>query len=287
METKNYYRNLRRNKLIFGGLVIVAGIVLFGLNFGFIPQAWKPILFSWQMLLVLGGIVVLFHAKFFRGIILLLAGGFFLIPDFYRAYPEYFGWASENFVQIYWPLLLIAGGVMLIIYWLLPNKYRCSHRSHYFYGGKRHFDYHYSYDDAGHTCDSEDSGEGKESDSDARKSKNRKGTSGVLNKDVIFAGSDEIFLDEVFNGGSLNAVFGGINLDLRRTTLPEGETVLDINAVFGGVNLYVPSTWLVDVRTDAIAGGFTDSRPPNTPNMDLTRKLIITGSFVFGGGEMR
>ncbi|MDR0835510.1 MAG: cell wall-active antibiotics response protein [Tannerella sp.] len=260
METKNYYRNHLRNKLIFGGLVIAVGIVLFGLNFGFIPKVWKPIIFSWQMLIILWGIIELFYAKFFKGIALLLVGGFFLIPHFYRAFPECFGWASENFVQIYWPLLLVAGGVILIVYWLLPEKYKKRYHWFYCHDGRYHFK--------------------------ASKSKKYEKKNGALEKDIIFAGSDQILLDEVFNGGEINIVFGGLNLDLRRTTLSEGETHLELNVVFGGIKLYVPNDWFVEISTDNVAGGFADNRFADRENMDKSRKLIIGGSLVFSGIEL-
>jgi hypothetical protein len=281
METiKNYHRNHFRNKLIFGSLLIVIGAILLGLNFDYIPQVWKPILFSWQMLVILCGVIALFHAAFFKGIILLLLGGFFLAPHFYAACPEHFGWASENFVQTYWPLLLILGGIMLIIYWLLPEKCKKNCR---FNGEKHPFGFHL-YSSATHKCNC---GDNCTCNSDEKKSRSRRKCNCMLDKNVIFAGNDEIFLDEVFNGGEINVVFGGMELDLRRTTLPEGETYLEINTVFGGVTVFVPSTWSVDVRTDAIAGGFMDTRPRDTANIDATRKLVITGSFVFGGGEVR
>jgi predicted membrane protein len=285
METKNYRRNHPRNKLIFGSLVITVGIVLFGLNFGFIPQAWKPILFSWQMLVILWGIVELFYMKFFKAIILLLVGGFFLIPDFYRIYPEYFRWTSENFVQIYWPLLLVAGGIIFIIYWLLPEKHRRNHHWYHSHGGRRHFEF-YSYDKAGRKSDCEDNSMDEKFGSDAQESESYGKSNRTLDKNVIFAGSDQIFLDDVFTGGEINTVFGGMNLDLRRTALPEGETHLEINIVFGGINIYAPNTWLIEIRTDNVCAGFVDNRCVNRENVDNSRKLIIRGSLVFGGGEI-
>ncbi|MDR3266976.1 MAG: LiaF-related protein [Tannerella sp.] len=298
MKTRNFYRNYLRNKLIFGGLVITVGIVLFGLNFGFIPKLLKPILFSWQMLIILLGIVELFRTRFFRGIILLLVGGFFLIPNFYKAIPEYFAWASEDFVRIYWPLLLIAGGIILIIYWLLPEKYKryhhCYHfhgnRRHHFHGDKRHhwnYSYDYSYDNAECKSDCKDNGEDEKCNSDAQSSESYKKGSGRLDKNVVFASCDEIYLDEVFTGGEINAVFGNVELDLRRTTLSEGETRLEINDVFGSIELYVPSTWYIEIHLDNVCAGSNDSRHINPDNVDKTRKLIITGSVVFGNCEIR
>jgi len=107
-----------------------------------------------------------------------------------------------------------------------------------------------------------------------------------FSKNSVFGNGEHIVLDPEFKGGDLNAVFGGITLDLRRTTLQEGETVLEVNAVFGGITIYVPVDWYVETHLDAVFGGFQDNRMPKEP-LDTTRKLIITGSCVFGGGELR
>ena len=93
-------------------------------------------------------------------------------------------------------------------------------------------------------------------------------------------------LDPEFKGGDMNAVFGGISLDLRRTNLPVGETRLEVNAVFGGITIFVPSDWYVETHLDSVFGGFKDNRVPKEP-LDTTKKLIIVGSCVFGGGELR
>jgi predicted membrane protein len=107
-----------------------------------------------------------------------------------------------------------------------------------------------------------------------------------FSKNSVFGSGDHIVLDPEFKGGELNAVFGGLTLDLRRTNLPVGETRLDINAVFGGITVFVPADWLVETHLDSVFGGFQDNRMPKEP-IDTTKKLIITGSCVFGGGELR
>jgi predicted membrane protein len=278
METKNHYQKHIRNKLIFGGVIIAIGAVLLGLNFGLIPQSVKPILISWQALIVLWGVVSLFRARFFKGIILLAAGGFFLVPRLQTAFPEQFAWAGNDFLHTYYPLLLIAGGVLLIIYWLLPDKCRKN----------RHF-WHYSYVKTGHECTCGDNCTCEKCNCEkcnCEKDKKSKKCNCTLDKNVIFAGSDEIYLEEVFRGGEINTIFGGVNLDLRRTTLPEGETVLELNAVLGGIKLYVPNTWYVEIRANNVCAGFVDNRDVVPENIDKTRKLIIVGSFVCGGGEI-
>ncbi|MDR1886348.1 MAG: cell wall-active antibiotics response protein, partial [Prevotellaceae bacterium] len=78
----------------------------------------------------------------------------------------------------------------------------------------------------------------------------------------------------------------GIELDLRKAYLPEGDTLLNIEAIFGGISLFVPDNWLLDVQVESILGGIDDSRRI-TDVIDTSRRLIIKGSVVFGGVEIR
>jgi len=76
-----------------------------------------------------------------------------------------------------------------------------------------------------------------------------------------------------------------MTIDLRRTSLPPGDTYLEVNAIFGGVSLYIPGDWNVVTQIDAVFGGFEDRRKVTEP-VDNTRRLIIDGTCIFGGGEI-
>ena len=94
-------------------------------------------------------------------------------------------------------------------------------------------------------------------------------------------------LEPDFKGGEINAVFGGLTLDLRHTNLAEGTSRLEVNAVFGGVTVIIPNDWFVETNIDAVFGGFEDKRQIKVTNYNSERKLVITGACVFGGGELR
>jgi hypothetical protein len=115
---------------------------------------------------------------------------------------------------------------------------------------------------------------------------NYEGPIGSFSKNSVFGGGEHIVLEPEFKGGELNAVFGGMTLNLRHTNLPEGVTRLEVNAVFGGVTIIVPEDWMVETHLDSVFGGFEDKRLVKIPQ-DNGRKLIITGACVFGGGEIR
>lgn len=89
-----------------------------------------------------------------------------------------------------------------------------------------------------------------------------------------------------FDGGSLTALLGGVEVDLRDAALPEDGATLEVTAIMGGVTLMVPETWTVDERVMAILGGFDDSRR-RRPATTGAPTLTITGLVLLGGGEIK
>jgi len=164
-------------------------------------------------------------------------------------------------------LLLIAAGILIISGKIFGTKWGCDDWSRHNHRHHHHYRHHHRYQGPNDQKTWTTNSEG-------------------FSKNSVFGSGEHIVLDPEFKGGELNAVFGGISLDLRRTNLPVGDTVLDVNAVFGGITIYVPDDWYVETHLDAVFGGFQDNRLPKEP-LDVTKKLIITGSCVFGGGELR
>lgn len=87
-------------------------------------------------------------------------------------------------------------------------------------------------------------------------------------------------------GGTIQNSFGGTVIDLRRTTLPEGETFLDIDCTFGGIEIYVPSDWKVVFRCTTCLGGCQDKRFGGGM-IDQNRILVIRGDLTFGGIDIK
>lgn len=252
--------NHQSKKFLFGMLVILAGVVLLGANFGWIQPAIKTVVFSWPMILIVIGLFQISHRSYFSAFVLFGVGVFFLLPELAVAYPALFPGIGSNFKEAYWPLLLIFAGVFILLQLIFPNKWNKLHNQ-----WNRRFE--------------EDWKERKIENYGSKTDKD-------FDKNVVFGSVEHIFLDEVLPSGEINAVFGGITLDLRKTKLGEGDTHLEINAVFGGITLFIPADWYVVTKFDSIFGGFSDKRAPQEPT-DKTRRLIIKGSCVFGGGEIR
>ena len=112
----------------------------------------------------------------------------------------------------------------------------------------------------------------------------------TLDEAIVFGGIERRITSQDFQGGRVNAVFGGVEIDLTEANIQSEEAILEINAVFGGVELRVPYTWQVAFRGSPIFGGITDkthTRPAAGPNDPKPKILVLTGSVVFGGIEVK
>jgi predicted membrane protein len=114
----------------------------------------------------------------------------------------------------------------------------------------------------------------------------REEISGEFSKKVVFGRGEYTVIETEFTGGKLEAVFSGIELDLRKAILPESDIYIDTNAVFSGIILQLPQNLIVDVIVDTTLGGINDNRK-YTGNVDTSKRLIITGSITLSGIEIR
>jgi predicted membrane protein len=110
---------------------------------------------------------------------------------------------------------------------------------------------------------------------------------GYIIEDNVFSGTKKRVIHQEFKGGQINCIFGGSEIDLTQTVLAEGTNELEINAIFGGITLVIPSDWKVIIKTTSIFGGFTDKRWHVKEPSDSLRILVVKGSTIFGGGEIK
>jgi predicted membrane protein len=80
----------------------------------------------------------------------------------------------------------------------------------------------------------------------------------LLNEVAIFGGIERRITTQDFQGGSVTAIFGGVELDMSEANMQKEEATLDVNAVFGGVEIRVPDSWQVVSRGAPIFGGYVD-----------------------------
>ncbi len=99
-------------------------------------------------------------------------------------------------------------------------------------------------------------------------------------------------------GGSYFAFMGGIEMDLTRAELPEGETVLDLTAIMGGIEVKIPGDMAVIYEGSAVLGGvsFKDQEDGGIiasrkieQNIDKLngRRVRIQARAIMGGVEIK
>lgn len=118
-------------------------------------------------------------------------------------------------------------------------------------------------------------------------------TSSDINDDriddvAIFGGSKRVLHSKNFQGGTITSIFGGSEIDLSECELAQGENYIDVLAIFGGTTILVPKDWKVIVNVFPLFGGFS-IKGRKDPNIDYdpTKALIIKGTVIFGGGEVK
>lgn len=100
-------KGMQRKSLVFGLLVMGAGLAWLLHNFGLIGEGTWDVIWSWQMLLIAIGIInVANHGSKSFGWILIAVGGFFMISEYYDL--------PVTFQRAFWPALLIVIGLFLI-----------------------------------------------------------------------------------------------------------------------------------------------------------------------------
>lgn len=102
----------------------------------------------------------------------------------------------------------------------------------------------------------------------------------------LFSGSELVSQSQEFEGGSVTAIFGGAEIDLRDVSLSEKGAALDLTTVFGGISIIVPRDVHVEVTGVPIFGGWENKvKQPVEKNSNLP-SLHIKCVTVFGGVEI-
>ena len=235
--------------MLLAFLLIALGLLMIGFNTELLNPVWKSFFLSWQMLLFVLGAISISRSHFIWGIILSAAGMFFLIEKATVIYPNVIRY--EHFTATFWPVVLIVLGITTVLSFFIRPQKCC----------RRHYKGNWKDDYIPYENENND---------------------GKINFRFLFSGTEQVILDPVFKGGTIEATFGGLQLDLRRTSLAEGKTTLYINAVFGGIEIAAPNNWDIEIISKTFAGGVSDTRFKNL-DTDHSRQLILIAKCTFGG----
>lgn len=207
-------------------------------------------MFSWQMLLIALGVFLSFRNGFRSGpgLILILIGGLNMLYSFF---PEMID------RRMIWPMVLMAVGLFLIF------KPRRRHRTV-----------------------PEPATATPQSDSLLYLDESTGTNEDVLECTSIFGGLKKNIFSKNFKGGEVVNILGGTDLNLSQADI-QGTVILDVTQVFGGTKIIVPPHWDVKPEMAAIFAGIEDKRHLQQTTTDRSKVLLIKGTTVFGGIEVK
>jgi hypothetical protein len=107
-----------------------------------------------------------------------------------------------------------------------------------------------------------------------------------VNAFVMFGGANARNESTSFLGGSVTAIFGGAEVDLRGAQLAAEGGQLDVTAAFGGVEITVPSGWPVHVTGLPIFGGWENKTQLSAEKSAVGPGLKVNCFAAFGGIEV-
>jgi len=108
----------------------------------------------------------------------------------------------------------------------------------------------------------------------------------VLDSTAVFGHVKKVIVSKNFRGGEIVAVMGGAEIDFSQADI-KGRVRLEATNIMGGTKLIIPPTWDVQSEMVAVFGGVDDKRDVHSLNIDPTKVLILEGTCLFGGLEIK
>lgn len=106
-HSKGFEKHNQSKRVGVGLLLLTVGVLFILKNLDVFSPAVEDILISWQMLLIgIGFVKMISDNNKAIGGILIVVGGFFMVPELWDV--------SVDFVDVFWPILLVAAGVLVI-----------------------------------------------------------------------------------------------------------------------------------------------------------------------------
>jgi len=228
-------------------------------------------MWSWEVLLIAMGLFIGIRHNFRSPawFIMIVIGGVFLIKS--DEFARYFPGINLNNI---WPLSFIILGLFFI---LRPHRHRRQWQD-------------YVNDKVDSKIEQALNPDDKSGDAKANPA-NAQPAQSILSEDYIdstsiFGGVKKNIISKNFKGGDITNIMGGSEIYLTQADI-NGIVTIDLTQVFGGTKLIVPSNWQVKAQMAAIFGGVEDKRSIQNTALDPNKILILDGTSIFGGIEIR
>lgn len=101
---------------------------------------------------------------------------------------------------------------------------------------------------------------------------------------ACFSGKTIKFDDKDFKGSEVNAIFGGITIDLSNAKIKDGA-VIYATAIFGGVTILIPDDLKVEIKSTSVFGGVSDKTKNKEKKDKVT--LYVNACSIFGGVDIK
>ncbi len=108
----------------------------------------------------------------------------------------------------------------------------------------------------------------------------------IIDAVTIFGENKRNVISKDFKGGEITTVFGGTDLNLMQADF-KNTISIELTQVFGGTKLLVPANWSIKSEVVTIFGGIDDKRPMTTEVVDPSKVLILKGTCIFGGIDIK
>jgi predicted membrane protein len=102
---------------------------------------------------------------------------------------------------------------------------------------------------------------------------------------ALFSGLELKVINDDFAGAKLNAIFGGIDIDLTNVKTAKNVIVIEANAVFGGIEIIIPEDWNVKIEGTPLFGGYSMNN--KRPFIEKSPTVVFKGVALFGGVEIK
>jgi predicted membrane protein len=235
--------------------------------------------FTWQMLLIVLGLFLGFRHSFQKPgwLVLVVIGSVFLLDDYF-----FFDFSLRRF---FWPILIIGLGLWLMLRpkrrhpWenqvgAGPAPTQTVNEAPGYYTDPAtgaypgYTDYTSAYTSEAYTG--------------AGAPEQAASVEDYVDSTAIFGGVKKNIITKNFKGGDVVSVFGGTELNLMQADM-QHPVVLEATQIFGGTTLIVPPHWQIKSEMVAILGGIDDKRPALPHGYDPNKVLILKGTTLFGG----
>ena len=100
---------------------------------------------------------------------------------------------------------------------------------------------------------------------------------------AAFSGQNIDLSNEEFIGTDINAVFGGVKLDLRNAKIDK-DALINASGIFGGVTILVPEDVNVKVKSTSLFGGVDNKIKNDNTN---SKTIYINATCLFGGVDIK